>query len=65
MLKFPNTKTHVQGLAVYVKEGLPFAGDLSLENYADSYMFLTSFTSLKVLLIFPLLITFFVINHAF
>ena len=55
----------MQGLAVYVKEGLPFAGDLSLEDYADSYMFLPSFTSLKVLLLFPLPITFFVINHAF
>ena len=26
------------GLAVYVKEGLPFAQDLSLENSADSYL---------------------------
>ena len=25
-------------LAVYVKEGLPFARDLSLENSADSYL---------------------------
>ena len=30
------TQTH--GLAVYVKEGLPFAWDLSLENSADSYL---------------------------
>ena len=29
--------THMHGLAVYVKEGLPFAQDLSLENSADSY----------------------------
>ena len=29
----------MHGLAVYVKEGLPFAGDLSLENFADSYVF--------------------------
>ena len=28
--------THVHGLAVYVKEGLPFACDLSQENPADS-----------------------------
>ena len=28
--------THMHGLAVYVKEGLPFARDLSLENSADS-----------------------------
>ena len=30
--------THMHGLAVYVKEGLPFAWDLSLENSADSYL---------------------------
>ena len=29
--------THIHGLAIYVKEGLPFAGDLSLENSVDSY----------------------------
>ena len=30
--------THIHGLAVYVKEGLSFARDLSLENSADSYL---------------------------
>ena len=30
--------THMHGLAVYVKEGLPFAWDLSLENSTDSYL---------------------------
>ena len=30
--------THMHGLAVYVKEGLPFARDLSPENSADSYL---------------------------
>ena len=30
------SSTH--GLTVYVKEGLPFAWDLSLENSADSYL---------------------------
>ena len=30
--------THLHGLAVYVKEGLSFARDLSLENSADSYL---------------------------
>ena len=30
--------THMHGLAVYVKEVLPFAQDLSLENSADSYL---------------------------
>ena len=29
---------HMQGLAVYVKEGLPLARDLSLENSTDSYL---------------------------
>ena len=28
----------MHGLAVYVKEGFPFAWDLSLENSADSYL---------------------------
>ena len=37
---------HMHGLAVCVKEGLPFAPDLSLENSADSYLLSTSFTSL-------------------
>ena len=30
--------THMHDLAVYVKEGLPFPQDLSLENSADSYL---------------------------
>ena len=30
--------THIHGLAVSVKEGLPFVQDLSLENSADSYL---------------------------
>ena len=33
-----DSSTHMHGLAVYVKEGLPFAQDLSLENSADSYI---------------------------
>ena len=32
-----DSTTHMHGLAVYVKEGLPFALDLSLENSAYSY----------------------------
>ena len=31
--------TYMHGLAVNVKEGLPFARDLSLEKSADSYVF--------------------------
>ena len=54
---------HIHGLAVYVKKGLPFARDLPLENYADSYLFLTGFTSISLLLFFPLLITFFNFVH--
>ena len=30
--------THIHGLAFYMKEGLPFAPDVSLENSADSYL---------------------------
>ena len=32
-----DSNTHMHGLAVYVKEGLPFAKDVSLANSADSY----------------------------
>ena len=32
-----DSSTHMHGLPVYVKEGLPFARDLSLENSGDSY----------------------------
>ena len=32
------SSTHMHGLAVYVKEGVSFARDLSLENSADSYL---------------------------
>ena len=49
-----DSSTHMNGLAVYVKEGLPFVWDLSLEKSADSYVFdwlyltqcLTSFSSI-------------------
>ena len=33
-----NSTTHMHGLKVCVKEGVPFARDLSLENFADSYL---------------------------
>ena len=50
--------THMNGLAVYIKEGLPFPWDLSLENSVDSYVFdwlyftqcSTSFSSINHLL---------------
>ena len=33
-----DSSTHMHGLAVYMKEGLPFAPVVSLENSADSYL---------------------------
>ena len=33
-----DSSTHMHGLPVYVKEGLSFAWDLSLENSAGSYL---------------------------
>ena len=33
-----DSSTHMHGLTVYVKEDLPLARDLSLENSADSYL---------------------------
>ena len=44
--------TRMHGLPVYVKEGLPFAQDISLENSGDSYLYSTGFTPLSVLLFF-------------
>ena len=52
-----DSSTHMHGLTVYLKEGLPFAWNLSLENCRFLFMFLTGLTSLTLLL-FPLLITF-------
>ena len=50
---------HVHGLAVYVKGGHPFAQNLSLENSADCYLCFRLALLHSVLLLFPLLITFF------
>ena len=56
----------MQGLAVYVKEGLPFAQDLSLKNSADSYLyFQLALLQSSVLLLFSLSVTFFVVKHGF
>ena len=38
LLTRKDSSTDMDGLAVYMKEGLPFAWDLSLENSADSYL---------------------------
>ena len=35
-LIWKDSVTYMHGLAVYVKEGLPFAWNLSLENFSDS-----------------------------
>ena len=58
--------THMHGHAVYVKEGLPFALDLFLENSADSYLCirLALFHSVSYFF-FPLSITFFIFMHGF
>ena len=55
--------THMHGLAIYAKEGLPFARDVSLENSADSYLcfrqaLLHSVSYFFFLYRSPLLITF-------
>ena len=58
--------THMHVLAVYVKEGLPFVQDLSLEKlYRFLLLFLTGFTTLIVLLLFLQSITFFSFMHGF
>ena len=58
-LIWKDSATHMDGLTVYVKEGLPFARDLSLENSGNSYLCfwlaiftycLTSFSSIDHLL---------------
>ena len=47
-----DSSTHMHSLAVYVKEGLPFAPDLSLENSPDSYLCLRLASSHSVSLFF-------------
>ena len=49
--------THMQGLAVYVKERLSLAWDVSLENSADSYFCFQ--------LLFPQSITFIIFMCSF
>ena len=57
-----DSSTHMHGLAFYVKERLPF---ISRKLCRFLLMFLTGFTSLSVLLLFPLSITFFVFMYGF
>ena len=64
-LIWKDSSVHMHGLAVYVK-GLPFAQDWTLENsHRFLLMFSIGFTSLSVLLLFPLSITFFSFVHGF
>ena len=61
-----DSSTHMHGLAVYVKEGLPFAQDLSLEKSAVSYLcFWPALLDSVSYLFFPLLIPFFVFVYSF
>ena len=63
-----DSSTHMHGLAVYVKEGLPFSWNfftISKKLCRFLLMFSTDFTSLSILLFFPLSITFFVIVQDF
>ena len=52
------------GLAVYVKDGLHLARNVSLENFADSYLCFQLALLHSVLLLLPLSITF-VCVHGF
>ena len=63
--------THMHGLAAYFNEGLPFAQEILENLYEISRkvsgfvpMFSTSFTSLSVLLLFSLSVTF-IVMHSF
>ena len=64
-LIWKDSSTHMHGLAVYVKEGLPFAWDLSRKLCRFLFKFSTGFTSLSILLLFPLSITFISFVHSF
>ena len=56
----------MHGLAVDAKEGLLFVVDVSQENTVDSYLcFSLALLAFGVLLLFPLLITFFIFMHGF
>ena len=60
-----DSATYMHGFTFYVKEGPPFAQDWSLKLWRFLHMFLTDFTSLSLLLPFPLSITFFIFMHGF
>ena len=64
-LIWKDSSAHMHHLAVYVKEGLPFAWDLSRKLCRFLFKFSTGFTSLSILLLFPLSITFISFVHSF
>ena len=55
--------THMHSLAVYVKEGLPFAWDLYLENSTDSYLCFRLALLHSVPYFFQLYAWFFILFH--
>ena len=64
LLIWKDSSYNIHGLAVYVKEGLPFAWDLSLGISADPYLWLSLLHSVPWFF-FPLSITFFIFAHGF
>ena len=66
LLIWKDSSTHMHDLAVYVKEGPSSCMRLMSQKLCRFLiMFSTGFTSLGVLLLFPLSITFFVFVHGF
>ena len=64
-LIWKDSTTHIHGLAVYVKEQLPFAWHLTIENFVDSSLCFRLAFFHCVSLLFPQSITFFVFMHGF
>ena len=56
---------YTHGFAVYVKEGIPFTRDLSLENPQVSYLCFRQALLHSMSYFFPLLITLLVFVHGF
>ena len=60
-----DSRTHIHGIVVYVKEGLPFACNLSLENSAECFLWFPLALLHPVLLLFPLSATFCAFVYSF
>ena len=65
LLMQKDSVTHMHSLTVYVKEELPCAPNLSLENCRFLLMCSAGFTSFSVLILFPPTITLIVFMHSF